>query len=33
MAGASLLIHPLLVFALLIRRYLVAGLTQGAVKG
>jgi multiple sugar transport system permease protein len=33
MAGASLLILPLLVFALVIRRYLVAGLTQGAVKG
>jgi multiple sugar transport system permease protein len=33
MAGASLLILPLLAFALIIRRYLVAGLTQGAVKG
>lgn len=33
MAGASLLILPLLVFALLIRRYIVQGLTQGAIKG
>jgi multiple sugar transport system permease protein len=33
MAGASLLILPLLVFAIVIRRYLVAGLTRGAVKG
>ncbi len=33
MAGACLLILPLLAFALVIRRYLVAGLTQGAVKG
>jgi multiple sugar transport system permease protein len=33
MAGASLLILPLLIFAVVIRRYLVAGLTQGAVKG
>jgi multiple sugar transport system permease protein len=33
MAGACLLILPLLVFAIVIRRYLVAGMTQGAVKG
>jgi multiple sugar transport system permease protein len=33
MAGASLLILPLLLFALLVRRYIVEGLTQGAVKG
>lgn len=33
MAGASLLILPLLIFALLVRRYIVEGLTQGAVKG
>jgi multiple sugar transport system permease protein len=33
MAGACLLILPLLAFAIVIRRYLVAGLTQGAVKG
>ncbi|GAB4532645.1 MAG: carbohydrate ABC transporter permease [Anaerolineae bacterium] len=33
MAGASLLILPLLIFALLVRRYIVEGLTQGALKG
>jgi multiple sugar transport system permease protein len=33
MAGASLLILPLLIFALLVRRYIVQGLTQGALKG
>ena len=33
MAGASLLILPLLIFALLVRRYIVEGLTQGAIKG
>ncbi len=33
MAGASLLILPLLVFALLVRHYIVQGLTEGAVKG
>ncbi len=33
MAGASLLILPLLIFGVLIRKYMVAGLTQGAVKG
>jgi multiple sugar transport system permease protein len=33
MAGASLLILPLLIFALLVRRYIVEGLAQGAIKG
>ena len=33
MAGTTLLILPLLIFALLVNRYLVQGLTQGAMKG
>ncbi len=32
-AGGSLVMAPVLVFSLLVRRYLVAGLTAGAVKG
>jgi multiple sugar transport system permease protein len=32
-AGGSLVMAPVLVFSLLVRRYLVSGLTAGAVKG
>jgi multiple sugar transport system permease protein len=32
-AGGSLVMAPVLVFAMLVRRYLVSGLTAGAVKG
>jgi ABC-type glycerol-3-phosphate transport system permease component len=32
-AGGSLVMAPVLVFSLAVRRYLVSGLTAGAVKG
>jgi multiple sugar transport system permease protein len=32
-AGGSLVMEPVLLFSLLVRRYLVSGLTAGAVKG
>ena len=32
-AGGSLVMAPVLVFSMLVRRYLVSGLTAGAVKG
>ena len=32
-AGGSLVMAPVLIFSLAVRRYLVSGLTAGAVKG